>query len=216
MLCPRNSADYLTPGPACPARSGAGSLLDEPAAGNPHGGVCEGGAPRGCHDGPTRARSWKRRIQPRKVYSAPSLPYSAAVPASGMTPPESIMALMRLCDAHKVEVTPPFVIDQQQDDAGVVSINSNICNRDGLPRWASRAAKSWSQIPTERFAGRSSNETAGNARIVDARLSSKFTAYAFAAHSELQDRYSKNKATEASLRFSRSSLVLMACLVMLL
>src|SRR5215472_16906124 len=30
------------------------------------------------HDGPKRARSWKRRRQPRKVYSASGLLYSAA------------------------------------------------------------------------------------------------------------------------------------------
>jgi len=41
-------------------------LLEEPAAGNLHGGVCEGGVFRWGHGGPKRARSWKRRIQPRK------------------------------------------------------------------------------------------------------------------------------------------------------
>src|SRR5262249_50475766 len=40
---------------------------EEPAAGNPHGGVREGGEQNG-HGGPKRARSWKRRIEPRKAY----------------------------------------------------------------------------------------------------------------------------------------------------
>jgi len=51
-------------------------LLEEPAAGNLHGGVCEGGDSRWCHGGPTRARSWKRRTQPRKTYSLSGLLYS--------------------------------------------------------------------------------------------------------------------------------------------
>ncbi len=42
---------------------------DEPAAGNPHGGLCEEGGLQWRHGGPTRARSRKRRIEPRNTYS---------------------------------------------------------------------------------------------------------------------------------------------------
>jgi len=48
--------------------------LRNPLRGNLHGGVCEGGERWCCHGRPKRARSWKRRIQPRKTYSAPGSP----------------------------------------------------------------------------------------------------------------------------------------------
>ena len=48
---------------------------------NPLREICTVGSVRGespmRHDGPKRARSWKRRTQPRKVYSASGLLYSA-------------------------------------------------------------------------------------------------------------------------------------------
>ena len=34
----------------------------------------EGGERRCCHDRPKRARSWKRRIRPRKIYRTPGSP----------------------------------------------------------------------------------------------------------------------------------------------
>ena len=63
----------LPPGSDIPGRTRR-VLLEEPAAGNLHGGVCEGGDPRWCHGRPKRARSWKRRIQPRKTYSPSGSP----------------------------------------------------------------------------------------------------------------------------------------------
>ena len=51
--------------------------LEEPAAENLHGGVCEGGdISRGALVDLKRARSWKRRTQPRKTYSLSGLLYS--------------------------------------------------------------------------------------------------------------------------------------------
>jgi hypothetical protein len=43
------------------------SYLRNPLRGNLHGGVCEGGERWCCHGGPKRARSWKRRIEPRNT-----------------------------------------------------------------------------------------------------------------------------------------------------
>src|ERR1700746_1175781 len=48
--------------------------LRNPLRGNLHGGVCEGGERWGCHGRPKRARSWKRRQQPRKAYTTPGSP----------------------------------------------------------------------------------------------------------------------------------------------
>src|SRR5438034_3012788 len=42
-LCARNPTDYLPLGPEVIPEPGGVSPLDEPAAGNLHGGVCEGG-----------------------------------------------------------------------------------------------------------------------------------------------------------------------------
>src|SRR5215469_7441665 len=50
--------------------------LEEPAAGNLHGGVCEGGEFLGGHGEPKRARNWKRWKQPRGAYSLRDLLYS--------------------------------------------------------------------------------------------------------------------------------------------
>src|SRR5712692_957828 len=44
-------------------------LLRTSGAGNPHGGLCEEGGLQWRHGGPTRARSRKRRIEPRNTYS---------------------------------------------------------------------------------------------------------------------------------------------------
>ena len=68
LRCPRNLPDYL-PGLRARALGEVGSPRDEPAAGNLHGGVCEGGVPRCRHGGPKRARSRKRWIGPRNTYS---------------------------------------------------------------------------------------------------------------------------------------------------
>ncbi len=59
LRCPRNLPDYL-PGLRARALGEVVSPRDEPAAGNLHGGVCEGGVPRCRHGGPKRARSRKR------------------------------------------------------------------------------------------------------------------------------------------------------------
>src|SRR5215469_5672579 len=48
--------------------------LEEPATGNLHGGVCEGGEFLGGHGEPKRARNWKRWKQPRAAYSLPGSP----------------------------------------------------------------------------------------------------------------------------------------------
>ena len=47
------------------------SRLRNPLRGNLHGGVCEGRGRWCCYGQPNRARSWKRRTQPRNAYSAP-------------------------------------------------------------------------------------------------------------------------------------------------
>jgi hypothetical protein len=46
-----------------------GVAPEEPAAWNLHGGICEGRECWSGHGRPKRARSWKRRIQPRHTYS---------------------------------------------------------------------------------------------------------------------------------------------------
>ncbi len=73
LRCPRNLPDYL-PGLRARALGEVVSPRDEPAAGNLHGGVCEGGVPRCRHGGPKRARSRKRWIGPRNTYSIPRSP----------------------------------------------------------------------------------------------------------------------------------------------
>ena len=39
---------------------------------------------RWCHGGPKRARSWKRRIQPKEAYSSPVLLYSEKAALAGV------------------------------------------------------------------------------------------------------------------------------------
>ncbi len=51
-----------------------GVKLEEPAAGNLHGGVCEGGGTEARHGKPNRARSRKRRRQTRGAYPRVSEP----------------------------------------------------------------------------------------------------------------------------------------------
>src|SRR5215472_484340 len=51
-----------------------GDRFEEPAAGNLHGGVCEGGDFLGGHGKPKRARNRKRWKQPRGAYSQPESP----------------------------------------------------------------------------------------------------------------------------------------------
>jgi len=59
---------------------GAGVVPEEPLRGNLHGGICEGRECRSGQGGPKRARSWKRRTQPRNTYSTRPLFYSERCP----------------------------------------------------------------------------------------------------------------------------------------